>query len=114
MKARIWSVADFAKHAGLSQRRAKRWLLRLNKKHEGKILVPSEGTLRAYEFFPAALSRLEPDLFAPVESLEFRLDAVEESIADLTVKQRSTIMQTAANTHEITKLRSSRAKTASK
>ena len=97
-------MADFAKHTGLSHRRARRWLRRLNAKHEGKILIPSDGTNRGYALFPAVLWRLEPDLFTPIESLEFRLDAVEESVADLTVKQRATILQTGANTRDIVKL----------
>lgn len=112
-KARVWSVADFARHvfgctgepSPAQHLKARRMLRRLNAKHAGALLIPSAGTNRAYTFYPATLARLEPDLFTPVESLEFRLDGVEEELAELRVTQRRTVAQVGQNTRDIARLR---------
>lgn len=51
------------------------------------------------------LSRLEPDLFTPIESIEFRLEALEEECAEAKVTQRRVISQVGANTRNIEKMR---------
>lgn len=86
-KARVWTVADFARHvfgctgepSPAQHLRARRMLRRLNAKHGGALLMSSAGQNRAYTLYPATLARLEPDLFAPVESLEFRIEELEAS-----------------------------------
>jgi hypothetical protein len=100
-KRRVWSVADLAAHAGISHGRALRLLKRLNKKHRGKLLVPSAGANREYTFLPATLARLEPDLFAPVEDLEPRVTELEETVAELRAAQKRTVLQVGNNTRAI-------------
>lgn len=84
----MWNVSDFAEHAQLSHGQAKRLLKKLDAKHGGRLLIPSEGVNREYTFFPAVLSRLEPDLFAPVESLEFRVEELEERFDEYGANQK--------------------------
>lgn len=103
-KRRVWKVADFAAHAGLSHGQAKRLLKRLDAKHGGRLLIPSEGANREYTFFPAVLSKLEPDLFSPIESVEFRLEEVEESVGELRADHRRIASQVGANTRQIAQL----------
>ena len=105
-KKRIWTVADFAVHIGWHFLRARRFLLKLNEKHQGRLLIPSNGTNRGWTFYPATLARLEPDLFAPIESIEVRLDEVEEGLGEVRADLRRTVLQTGANTRDIAKIRS--------
>lgn len=112
-KKRIWTIADFARHAYSDDSeaaclRARRFLIRLNVKHGGKLLMPSVGTNRGYTFFPATLARLEADLFAPVESLEFRVDALEEGLDVAREDQRSIVSQTRNNSRDIAQLKRQR------
>src|SRR5690606_37787541 len=113
-RRRIWTVADFAIHAYRedsepARRRARRHLKRLDAKHGGRLLIPSSGTNREYTFYPAVLARLEPDLFSPVESIEFRVDeleaTVEESFEELTSRQRIHAAQIAQNSRDIARLK---------
>lgn len=103
-KKRVWKVADFAEHAGIAHRAARRLLQRLDAKHGGRLLTPSEGTNREYTFLPAVLSRLEPDYFSPVESLEFRMEEVEEAVTTITAQHRRLAAQTGENTRQIAQL----------
>lgn len=108
-KVRVWTVAMFAKHAFNDDRppacrRARRLLKKIDKKHRGKLLVPTEGANREFTFMPAVLARLEPDLFTAVESIEFRLEAVEEEVGELRATQRRTIGQVGYLSREVTKL----------
>lgn len=112
-KKRVWTVSDFALHAynddsAQACRRARRYLVRLNQKHGGQILLSTVGTNREYSFHPAILARLEPDLFTAIESLEFRLDAVEEDLGDIRATQRLTILQMGHNSRDIARLQSRR------
>lgn len=109
-RPRVWTVAEFAAHAGISHRRARRMLLRLDQKWNGELLQRSAGTNREYSFYPAVLARLEPDLFSPIESLEFRMDEQEatlESYSDTLREFRQQLnmlaVQTGANTRAISK-----------
>lgn len=108
-KIRVWTVAMFAKHAFNDDRppacrRARRLLKKIDKKHRGKLLIPSGGSNREFTFMPAVLMRLEPDYFTPVEAIEFRLDAVEEEVGELRATQRRTIGQVGYLSREMTKL----------
>ncbi len=103
-KRRIWSVSDFAEHVGISHLRARRWLKRLDEKHGGRLLIPSTGMNRAFRLMPATLCKLEPDLFSPVESVEFRLDALEETTEALKLDQRRVIAQVGQNTRDIARI----------
>jgi hypothetical protein len=105
-KRRVWTVGDFAAHAGLSHGRALRLLKRLDDKHRGAVLIPSAGSNRSYTLFPATLARLEPDLFAPIESLEFRVEALEESADGMKLDQRRIVLQVGQNTRDIARIRS--------
>jgi hypothetical protein len=108
-KKRIWCVADFAQHAygddaPAARLRARRFLLRLHEKHGGKLLIPSQGTNREYTFFPSTLARLEPDLFTPIESVEYRLDELEDDVGELRVHQKRIVAQVGQNTRDVARL----------
>jgi hypothetical protein len=109
-KRRIWTIADFARHAYADDSeaaclRARRYLIRLNAKHGGALLRPSVGVNRGYTCLPAPLARLEADLLAPVESLEFRVDELEESLDVTREDQRAIVSQTRNNSREIAQLK---------
>lgn len=103
-KKRVWKVADFASHAGISHRSARRLLKRIDMKHGGRLLIPSDGSNREYSFLPAVLARLEPDYFSAVESLEFRLEEVEEAVSTIAAQHRRLASQTGDNTRQIAQL----------
>jgi len=105
-KKRIWNVADLAKFLGWHFLRARRFLLKLNAKHGGQLFLARGGENRPYTFYVATLARLEPDMFAPIESIEVRLDEVEEGLGEVRSDLRRTALQTGANTRDIAKLRS--------
>ncbi|MGE0792470.1 MAG: hypothetical protein AB7S26_42740 [Sandaracinaceae bacterium] len=104
-KKRVWTVADFARHANLTHRPARRMLTRLNAKHGGRLLIPSAGANREYRFYPSTLARLEPDLFTPVESLEFRVEALEEELGAARADQKRIAAQVGKNTRDVAQLR---------
>lgn len=116
-RSRIWTCADFARHAygedtPAARLRARRFLRRLDAKHGGALLRPSAGTNREYTLLPAALAQLEPDLFTPIESLEFRLEELEDvsdrqadQLRGLADGHRALGAQTARNTSDIARLR---------
>ncbi len=112
-KQRIWNVAIFAMHAYNDDSesaclRARRYLKRLNEKHGGKLLIPSAGVNRAFTFHPATLARLEADLFTAVESLEFRVDELEEGLDAVREDQSAIVSQTRNNSRDIAQLRRQR------
>ena len=111
-KKRVWSVAEFAlfvlsDDSKAACKRALRMLNRLDVKHDGAVLHRDAGK---YYVYPATLARLEADLFAPIESLEFRVEALEElteeGLERLSADNRCLAAQTAQNTRDISKLRS--------
>lgn len=109
-KKRVWTVADFAVHAfnddsDAACRRARRMLIRMNAKHGGALLIPSEGTNRKYEFLRAVLARLEPDYFTPVESIELRLDTLEDEQGSLRADQRRIVGTVGQHTRDIEALK---------
>ncbi len=103
-KKRVWNVSDFAEHAQLSHGQAKRLLKKLDARHGGRLLIPSDGANREYTFYPAVLSRLEPDLFAPVESLEFRLEELEEKVDEQGANQKRIASQVGYLTRKVEQL----------
>lgn len=113
-KKRVWTVADFARHAygedsEPARRRARRHLLRLDAKHGGQLLIPTTGTNREYTFYVATLARLEAELFTPVESLEFRVDELETTVGDsferLSADAKIHGAQIAQNSRDIARLK---------
>ena len=111
-RARVWATIDFARHlygtpspSRAQHLRARRMLRRLNAKHGGQLLTPSEGTNRGYTLCPSVLARLEPDLFTPVESLEFRIEELED-VADRQTEQiQALALRTTEHGREIARLR---------
>lgn len=109
-KKRVWTASDFAAHAyqettDAARRRALRLLKRINAKHGGQLLIPSQGTNREFTFYPSTLQRLEPDLFVAVESLEFRVDAVEEAVDELKANERDIVAQVRQNSRDVARMR---------
>lgn len=116
-KLRVWNASLFALHAygddgDAARRRALRVLKRIDAKHAGALLIPTLGTNREFTFYAATLARLEPDLFTAVESLEFRLDAVEEAIDEMRANERAIVSQMGQNARDIVKLRASKTRAA--
>lgn len=112
-RQRIWSCATFALHAygtdsPAACTRARRFLLRLDARHGGRLLIPSEGTNRRWTFYPARLFSLEPDLAAPVESLEFRLDELDEAIDEIRSNERAIVSQVRQNSRDVASMRAKR------
>lgn len=115
-RKRFWTVADFATFAGLSHRRARRRLKAYDRQLGGGLLIPSEGTNREYTFLPALLAKAISDgrlseangLFDPVESIEMRVDHLEDLVGDLHQAHRAIAAQTGNNTREIAKMRARR------
>ncbi len=107
----MWTCAEFAQHAyddasPQACRRARRFLKKLDAKHGGKLLIPTEGTNREFTFYPAVLARLESDLFTAVESLEFRVDELEEGLDRVREDQRAVVSQVRQNSRDIARRRS--------
>lgn len=115
-RKRIWTVADFAEFAGLSHKAAKARLKTYNEAMSGMLLIPSKGANREFTFLPSLLARAINDgrlaiasgLFDPVESLEVRVDELEDKIGDMHQAQRAVALQTGENTRAIAKIRSRR------
>lgn len=104
MKRRIWTTAEFAKHGGVSPIKARRLLLRIHAESGGKLLLPRTGAPRRYEFCLATLRKLRPELFAPVESLEGRLDELEETVTELRADLRRVASQVGSNTRGLARV----------
>jgi hypothetical protein len=120
-RKRIWNVADFAEFSGLSHKAARARLKRYDKALGGALLSPSLGTNREYTFQPAFLARVIREaigdtrleeaigLFEPIDSVDMRVDALEDRLDDMHQAQRITAMQTGQNTRDIARLRRARA-----
>lgn len=104
-KMRIWSVSQFAEHLGITHRQARERLKRLDAKHGGKVLLPSCGANRRYTVVVAALRRLEPDYFAPVEDVESRLEQMEETLDEVRRHLRMLGAQVGQNSRDIARRR---------
>ena len=98
-----WTVADFAAHAGISHKAAKRVLEQYDAECGGTLLDRSNP--RRLTFSRARLKRIAPDLFVDLRTLETRLDMLQENLAGI---ERSTTLlsaQNAFNAHELSKER---------
>ena len=105
-RKRLWNVADFALFlgGGTSHRQAKRLLLRWDRESGGRLLTPSEGRVnRRYEFAPAVLMKLHPEIFDRIESLEARVDELEEGVGELRGRQKRLGLQVGQNSADIAK-----------
>lgn len=83
---RIWTTGDLARHVGISRRRALRLLRKLDTKHGGQLLIPSNGVNREFTFYVSTLARLEPEMVQVKQTTEeeilARLAELEEKIAE--------------------------------
>lgn len=111
---RVWDVADFAEHAGIGHMAARRLLLKLDAKHGGRLLTPTSGANRKYTFRPVTLRKLEPEYFESVESLEFRIEELEEAMATTAAALRRLSSQVGANTRQIVALLEAAARASSR
>lgn len=111
-RKRIWTARDFAIHAYAGDdspqacRRARRFLIRLNAKHQGKLFLPDEGVVREHRFYPSTLAKLEEGLFSPIASLEFRVDELEDGLDAVRDDQRAIVSQVRQNSRDIARKRS--------
>ena len=111
-RKRFWTVTDFAEFAGLSHKAAKARLKTYNAAMSGMLLIRSQGENREYTFLPALLARAIDDgrlaqaagLFDSIDSLEMRVDSMEDRVGDLYQSHRTIASQTGQNTREIAKL----------
>lgn len=108
-RKRVWTVADFALFAGLSHKSARKLLKRYHDELGGRLLRPSQGTNREYTFLPSLLARYADGLFEPIESLEVRVDDIEDKLGELHRAQRIVAVQTGQNTGDIGRLKRQRA-----
>jgi hypothetical protein len=112
-RKRIWSIADFAMHAyGEADepacRRAKRFLLKLNAKHGGQLLIKSECASRGYSIIIAKLRKLEAELFEPVEPLEFKVEELAELLEQMKSNERAMVKEISRHSLEIIRLKARR------
>jgi hypothetical protein len=114
-RKRVWRVRDFARHAFGDDSapaciRARRLLLRLDAKHGGKLLAGASS--RGYTFRPALLAKLEPELFEPIDSVEARLDELEdlvdERVERLSADQRIIASTVAMHSRDLARMRARR------
>lgn len=107
-RKRIWNVADFAEFTGLSHKAAKSRLKTYNDAMSGMLLIPSRGANREYTFIVAQLAKAFPDLFESIESLEMRVDEVEDAVDDLRMQHRIVVNAVGQMTRDIAKIRTAR------
>lgn len=105
-RKRIWTVSDLAEFAGLSHERARRAVQRLHEASGGNLLLPSKGKNRRFTFHVGALRKLAPELFAPIEDVMPRVEALEERFDEMNSLLRIVATQTGANTRRIEALSS--------
>lgn len=105
-RKRVWNVRDFAAHLGISTKAARTLLKRLNDELDGGLLMTTGGKKPEYTFFPARLARDKPEIFEWFESLESRVDELEEGLGDVKAAQRRIVAQVGQNTRDVAKIRS--------
>lgn len=104
-KKRLWTVADFAAWVGIPHAQALALLKQLNAESGGMLLRTKPGAKKPeYTFFVAALAKVKPEVFERVDSLESRVDALEEEMSERVRRERQLASQVGANTREIVKL----------
>jgi hypothetical protein len=103
-KKRLWNVADFAAWCGISHKQALSLLKQLNAETGGMLLRTSGGKKPEYTFFVAALAKVKPEIFERVDSLEARVDLLEEQMSERVVRERQIASQVGANSRDIVKL----------
>jgi len=105
-RKRLWTVADFAIFLGegTSPWKARTLLKRWNRESGGKLLMTSDGSVnRLYEFAPAVLMKLHPEIFDRIENLEARVDELEEGVGEIRARQRRLGSQVGQNSADIAK-----------
>lgn len=104
-KKRLWTAADFAEFlgGGITPRAARELLKRWDAESGGKLLIPTTGTNRLFRFAPAMLLKLHPEIFDRVESLEGRVEELEEQLGDVKARQKRIVAQVGQNTRDIAK-----------
>ena len=103
---RVWTVGDFARHKGISHRRAMRQLRTLDARSGGKLLFHLGGKkgARRYLFVRATLMKLDPDFAASSEGSADRVEEIRELLAELRSNELRLARATAAQTRKIAKL----------
>lgn len=107
-KKRVWKVSDFAAWVEISHKSAKSVLLCLDAELGGLLLRQSSGTNRGYWFFPAMLAKAKPELFEHIESLEQRLDDLEDAFSTMKTDQKRIVSQVGQNSRDVDRLKRTR------
>lgn len=103
-KKRLWNVSDFALWCGIGHKQALSLLKQLNAETGGMLLRTGNGKRPEYTFFVAALAKVKPEVFERVDSLEARVDNLEEQMSERVLRERQIASQVGANSREIVKL----------
>jgi len=103
-KKRLWNVADFAAWVGISHKQALSLLKQLNAEAGGMLLRSGTGKKPEYTFFVAALAKVKPEIFERVDSLESRVDALEDQMEERVTRERQLAAAIGQNTRDIVKL----------
>jgi hypothetical protein len=102
---RIWTISDFARHTGVSRRRAKYVLKKLDVKHRGQLLWASRGQNRRFVFFVATLARLEPEMVhvevPTMEEIVHRIEELEERLEEMRGADKRIALVVGEHTREI-------------
>jgi hypothetical protein len=108
-KKRLWNVSDFAEWIGVPRKAALALLKQLNTETGGMLLRTGTGKRPTYTFLVGALAKAKPEVFERVESLEGRVEQLEEHMAERVRREKLIAAQTGENTREIARLRTRRA-----
>lgn len=104
-RKRIWTVTDFAAFLGegVSKWQAREMLKRWDRESGGRLLMKTEGVNRLFRFAPSVLVKLHPEIFDRVESLEIRVEELEEGLGELRAHTKRIVGQVGQNTRSIAK-----------
>lgn len=108
-RKRIWDVGDFAAWMEISHKSALALLKTLNTECGGMLLRTTGGKRPTYTFFVGSLKRSKPEIFERIESLEGRVEQLEEQMSERTRREKLIAVQTSENTRKIAKLEIKRA-----
>lgn len=102
-RKRLWTASDFADFLGegITARQARAILKRWDEESGGKLLIPSTGANRLFRFIPAMLMKMHPEIFDRVESLEGRVEDLEEQLGETRAHQKRIVAQVGQNTRDI-------------
>ena len=103
-RKRIWNVGDLALYLGKSPEATRARLEPIDREVHGMLLKRIGGSV-GWEFAVVTLAKAWPELFEPIESLEIRVEALEDGQDTLRAEHRQIASQVGQNTRDVAKMR---------